>query len=474
LLWPLMQKEVGALDPGAALERGAAWTLLFTAAVLLKLALLAGLARALVRGSPAAAEAPEPLRVPRIDFAVLRAQLQKPSLALWLAFALIVSQTAIAGSKMLHVGEYSDEVSHMPQIEHYCAGRSQIHHTLTMLTGYHAVTAQLASWRGDCSLEGARKFSPYWGLGATFIAFLILLAHGARSAATRTASFHFLPMIFPYHFFVYTDVLALLLTLLAVYSSIQRRWWMAGLVGAVSISIRQTNALVLLLVLAIAWLDTDKGEQFWIWARRLLQKSWSSVLGLAGFAVFVYLNGGVAVGDRDQHQVGLHLGNVFFVLFLLAWVALPANLERLWREQRRLLQPAFCVALLALYLSYAYLFKIEHDYNHHDGFLRNRILLWATSNVLTKTLFFLPIALGFAALWVTPLVRSAYWAWVPVCLLGLLPEALIEQRYAIVPLGLWMVLRRDASPLAEALGAVFNFGLSSWLLAGIAADRFSL
>jgi len=259
-----------------------------------------------------------------------------------------------------------------------------------------------------------------------------------------------------------------------VYLSIHRYWWLAGLIGAASISIRQTNALVLLLVLLIAWLDTDKAEQLWIWTRRFLAKSWSSLLGLLGFATFVYVNKGVAIGDRAQHQAGMHFGNVFFMLFLLAWVALPANLERIGREHRRLLSPAFGAALLALYLGYAYLFKIEHGYNRDDFFLRNAILLWADTNVLTKSLFFLPIALGFAALWVTPLVRTAYWAWLPVCLLGLLPEALIEQRYAIVPLALWMLLRRDASPFAEALGALFNFGLSSWLLAGIASDRFSL
>ena len=200
----------------------------------------------------------------------------------------------------------------------------------------------------------------------------------------------------------------------------------------------------------------------WIWARRFLAKSWSSLLGLLGFATFIYLNHGVAIGDRDQHPAGLHFGNVYFVLFLLACFALPPNVERIIREHRRLLQPGFVAALLALYLSFVYLFKIEHAYNRDDFCLRNVILLWAGTNVLTKGLFFMPIALGFAALWVTPLVRSAYWVWLPVCLLGLLPEALIEQRYAIFPLGLWMLLRRDASPFAEALGAVFNFALSSW------------
>jgi alpha-1,2-glucosyltransferase len=474
LLWSLMRREVGALDPGAALERGAAWTLVFSISVLLKLVLLVGFARTLAREPARASQAPEPLHWPRIDLAAWSGWLRKPSLALWLVAALIIAQSAIAGSKMLHVPRYSDEVSHMPQIRHYCEGDPALHPTLTMLPGYHAVSALLASWLGDCSLEGVRKFSPFWGLGATLIAFLILRSLGARSPAMRTASFHFLPVIFPYHFFVYTDVLALLLVLLVLYLTIHRYYWMAGLIGAVSISIRQTNALLLILIVGIAWFDTDRSERFWVWARSLIQKSWASVLGLLGFAIFVYRNHGVAIGDRDAHEVGLHVGNVFFVLFLLALVALPANLERISRERRRLLQPSFGFALLALYLSYAYLFKVEHRYNHHEFFLRNAVVLWATGDVLRKALCFVPIALGFAALWTTPLVRTAYWVWIPVCLLGLLPEALIEQRYAIVPLGLWMLLRRDASPFAEALGAVFNFGLSTWLLELIASGRWAL
>jgi alpha-1,2-glucosyltransferase len=478
LVWPPMHRELGAFDPGAALERGSAFTLVFSVSVLVKLTLMAVLLRRFARAPlpmplPAAAEST--LTWPNIDIpAVVRARLARPSLALWLAGAIVIGHSAVTASVMLPVSEYSDEVFHAEQVERYCRGDTERREGITMLLGYHLITSAIASLQGDCSRELMRKLNVGWGLAVTLFGFLILQARGAENPAMRTLGFHWLPVLFPYYFFIYTDVLALVLMLLALYLSIRRYWVVAGLVASVSIAVRQTNALMLIIITLLALVDTPRSTAFGAWLKEFLRKSWSSLLGLTGFAIFVVRNHGIAVGDRDSHPMGLHIGNFAFLLFLLAFAALPVNLERIWRERERLVRTGFGLALSVLFFAYLYLFKVENPYNEHDNFLRNVVVLWATKNLLTKTLFFIPIALGFAALWTTPFMRRSDWVWLPVLILGLLPESLIEQRYAILPLTLWMLTRRDGSPFAESLTAVFNLGVSMWLLQQVASGEWGI
>jgi hypothetical protein len=109
------------------------------------------------------------------------------------------------------------------------------------------------------------------------------------------------------------------------------------------------------------------------------------------------------------------------------------------------------------------LFRLEHQYNTHVLFMRNQVVMWVTANPLTKTLFFVPVAIGFAGIWLTPLSRTAYWAWVPVALSLLVPESLIEQRYSILPISIWMLTRRDGSAPAETLTAIINIGVAAWI-----------
>jgi hypothetical protein len=429
----------------------------------------------LARGGLAATDAEDrPLSWPRVDLGATGAWLKKPSLALWLAGAVVVGQSLLTASVTVPMPEYSDEVYHAEQVERFCRGETERREGITMLLGYHVITSAIVGSQDDCSRELMRKLNVMWGLGATLFAFLILQSLGARALATRTLSFHFLPIFFPYHFFVYTDVLAIALALLAFYLSTQRYWVIAGFVASVSIVVRQTNALLLVLLLILALLSTPQMASFTSWLKQFSRKSWSCLVGLVGFAFFVIRNHGIAVGDQAAHPLGLHIGNVACLLFVLAFAALPVNLERIWHERERITRASFGVSLAALYVVYIYLFKIENEYNEHDNFLRNVVVLWATTNVFTKTLFFIPIALGFAALWTTPLLRRTDWVWMPVLILGLLPESLIEQRYAILPLALWMLMRRDGSPFAEGLTAIFNLAVSMWLLQQVASGQWGI
>jgi hypothetical protein len=64
--------------------------------------------------------------------------------------------------------------------------------------------------------------------------------------------------------------------------------------------------------------------------------------------------------------------------------------------------------------------------------------------------------------------------WLPIALVTLLPEGLIEQRYALLPIALFTLLRKDASPLAEGLAVLCNAAISLGLLWIMADGTWSL
>jgi hypothetical protein len=198
-------------------------------------------------------------------------------------------------------------------------------------------------------------------------------------------------------------------------------------------------------------------------------------LGLLGFALFVFLNHGVAIGDRSNHEAGLHVGNVFFVLFLAFMVSLPVNLENIWKKRGVLVRSLpFWAALSVACGAYVLWFKVEHPYNADTSFLRNAFLMWVVSGPLPKTLFFIPIAAGLASVWATRWARRSFWVLLPIAVAALVPESLVEHRYGILPISLWLLLRRDASAAAEGLAAFTNAAISGVLILLISDGSWSL
>jgi hypothetical protein len=155
---------------------------------------------------------------------------------------------------------------------------------------------------------------------------------------------------------------------------------------------------------------------------------------------------------------------VFYGLALWFFVSLPANLERLWKQREKLLDHGFLLALLVSYAVYMLYFSADHRYNFIKNFVRNDVLRWVMHDFFAKSLFFIPVALGFATLWFTPLKRKAYWSLLLVAPVILVPEELIESRYVLLPVAIWSLVRRDGSRSAESLSVFSNAALAIWLV----------
>jgi hypothetical protein len=392
----------------------------------------------------------------------------------WLALAFLLAQTIWTLHATGSMRQYSDEAHHVPQIQHFCAGRHVISPALPMLPGYHALNAAAASVSHDCTLRGMRRFSAFSALLTTLTAFLILTHFKSRYALSRALSFHFIPFLFPYSYIVYTDVTALLFGLLVVWLTCKQRWVLAGIVGSLGILVRQTNLIMLgfTLCMALTPLDLEAGlrQNVLEYFKRIA----TSLVGIVGFGVFAVLNHGVTLGSAASfHQPGLHISNVYFTLGLLACTSLPVVWSTLLRQQRLLLSTGFLTALLAAFVLYMRSFAVTHPWNiAPQHFVRNAMLAWATASYLSKMLFFIPMALGFALVASTKLARPALWLWVPMSFALLLPQSLIEQRYGLLPVALWSLFRKDTTPGAEALSVVTNAIAAVWLL--LLVDKYAL
>lgn len=422
---------------------------------------------------------------------------QPPPASRWLGsraeaytVAAIITLTGLCALLYLSQrGFVADEWIHARQIVTLARGQLEIVKKLTMFPGYHVVLALLAWLTGAQGPTALRMLSALVSLPVIPIFYLIVRQLAPRFAAVATLQFAFLPILFPFFFLLYTDAFSLLLVLFSVLLMLRHRRNAAAAVAILAVLVRQTNILCLAFVLGLAYLE-DHGLAL---SREKLVSFLCQhlvfVLGLAGFAVFIIVNGGIAVGDKSAHPLKLSLGNVYLFLFLYFFLSLPVHLVALKSALAGLGDKRVLGMSLLLYGVFMFTFVNDHPYNQfhaeafqssaakwveHTPFLRNELLHLATENALTKTLFFLPVLLSCLVLLKTKLVQSRFWLVYPLLLLLLAPSWLIEQRYCLVPLALLLLARERRSPALEYATVALGFAGSVYFAYGIDQYLFFL
>ena len=368
---------------------------------------------------------------------------------------------------------YSDEMHHYRQIRSFCEGDLTPNPRVTTIPGYHAVSALVGRLTGDCSAAQMRLVNTVIGALSVAAFFFAITAAGSTSPVARTLQYFLLPVLLPYHFLIYADSISLLLNLITVALLLRGRFRLAGLAGSLAILVRQTNVVWLALVCLVAFLDAPEVRSGPRPLAAWLRRTWTALLGLAGFAAFVVWNGGVAVGGRGAFAAGLHTGNVFLFLALYGVMFLPANVAAL-RRRARLADPWLWALLGLAYVLFLATFRVDHPFNKFEGFLRNEMLSAVASSALWKHAFFAFAAFGLAALYATRLRRPSLFLVYPLALATMLPLRLIEHRYGLAAYVLLLVCREDDPPPVEAAGVALSVLLSGVLLYGLARGLWML
>lgn len=394
----------------------------------------------------------------------------------WLALAVIVAGAVLVAGMGPVLG---DEGSHLHQVRLF--GRGLLFDArLTTIPGWHALAAVLLAPFGEPSLHGLRLLTALTLLPAAWAMYRVRKALGAPDAQRSTAALLLLPALFPFWFLAYTDAPALALLLLALLASVRGRHGLAALALGGALLVRQHLvfwcALLALAPLASAWAGHREGAPH---ALRTL------VVQLRGYALVVLLfcawwawNGAIAFapGETVHHpDVRVDVGNPLYLL-LLAAVLLPlhvaAGLRRFLAAARR--HPWWWLLPAAVLLAAWLLFRVRHPYNliAPEYFLRNALLLRIDADPVLRAAFAGLAALAACGLSQTRFYRPGDRALLPLGLLFVSASLLVETRYAIVPLALWLALRRPQADWIERTTLAWWAVCSGVLLAGMLDLRF--
>ena len=363
-----------------------------------------------------------------------------------------------------------DERNHLNQIQRYLSGNFVT--TSTASGGFHAAAAAFAGLTGWRTQEGIRLFVVLIA-AAVVLTFRSLVQSFAPEAGTiRTLQFTMFPLLFPFWFVIYTDVLALLFLLLAVWAFTRGRFHRTGFLGALATAVRQTS-VVWLAMLAVWTTVVNLNRPVRQLARQLLSFAAAAAL----FALFVLVNRGVAIGDRGSHpEMQLHTENVLFMLVCFFLMFFPLIVSMLPRIVR--LPPALLAGVaLGCALLFFGTFRVDHPYNavgSEDVFVRNEILRLITSSTLARIAASFAIVLAALSLFVIRLRQPMHYMIYPFAALTVMPVWLIEQRYYLPGFALFMAFREPASPLVERLLLVVNALVAVYLFEGVVRGLFFL
>jgi alpha-1,2-glucosyltransferase len=376
-------------------------------------------------------------------------------------------------------GMFIDELDHFSQISLFLRGQFRILTGLTTIPGYHAIAAIIMRALGADSLDAARMVNAAAGLlaAAGFHALRRALWPGTETLAT--AQFLVLPILVPLFFLIYTDVPALALLLWATLATLHDRHRLSAALLVVLMGVRQHEVMWAgFLAILGAWpLWAEHGWKAW---RSMMARAVPYLLPVIGFLVFWWWNGSISLSRHEaaiHPDFGLHAGNMCFAL-LLAGMLLPlhviAGLSDFIAAARR--RPWLVLVPILVFAGFWWGFRADNPYNALFPwyYVRNAFLLAIDADPGLRAVMGAVVALTVCGLAFTRLrPAGAIWLY-PFAAFFLAASWLIEQRYALVPLVLWLAFREHRGRVIESATAALWLVLAVCIFSGIVAGRFFL
>jgi alpha-1,2-glucosyltransferase len=384
----------------------------------------------------------------------------------------------------------ADEFSHLAQIALFKASSYSTIPSLTMPPTYHLLVGEVVKVLQLDSFSEIRLVSGALSFMAVILAWAYYKDQKSPFVLLQSLQLFFSPLLWPFYWILYTDISSLILTLLSLILFVKQRYTLSAFACLISLLFRQHNIFWILLIWLMVMEQTGciknlinifyGSEQSFIKKgisaiRQCTASSGIYLIPIIGFLVFVYINNGIALGDRQsQHFGGIYPLQIFSCLFTLGLLLLPLHISNTGQILKYLKNHLWLPILLGiLFVIYMKTFKIEHAHNFQsDYFLRNWLLFLLDGHFWYKVAAFGLIAFSLLSLIVTPLrSRFNYWLY-PVTLLALLPVSLIEQRYYIVPFAFLMLFRKPKSFATESILLIWFIALSAIITYGMSTMKF--
>lgn len=382
-----------------------------------------------------------------------------------IAFAVYAAISFAVLQQINHIvtEPYMDEIFHIPQAQRYSQGDF---HTwdpkLTTPPGLYMLSLVLL-WPFNDSTQCLRNSNWVISLMLFWTIYgLVSQLHprmSSKATAITTLSLSLFPVSFFLHHLYYTDTASLWLVLLTYSHSLRGRHGWAGVAGFVSLWLRQTNVVWVAFIAfsAIHNLTKQQGTATLWGSVGQLGKWWTAqptsrhalsilvpvllpyLLVMACFAVFLYINQGIVLGDKSHHQATMHLPQLFYFSSYVVGISAPMILP-LASPRRTLFRHCLLIPVLAVFLYMCVQsYTIEHPFllsdNRHypfyiwkNIFRRHPMSKYATIPFYIYAMFTLNHVID---------IRKTSTLWklaLAVCTAAVLvPSPLLEFRYFTVP-----------------------------------------
>lgn len=413
---------------------------------------------------------------------------QRSAQDLHLTLVLLLLATAIvtaASIRHLHEG-IGDESVHAFQISWFIQGTYQIFENVTVIPLYHATIALILKVTGAQSLEAMRVAHFLLAMLCLPVYYLLCrrLLGSTDVAMERTTQLFFLPILFPLFFLIYTDIPALTLTLFMIERAIAGRYVQASALGLAAVLFRQTN-LVWVAYAATVYLCRDKHKLISIkaWRDRLA----GEIPALLSFGLiflvallFIAINGGIAVGDVEQHTVSFNLSNAYFMLLVAFAVFLPWHVAQLSAIYKLLCKyPWILFGIILIAIVYWFTYSHPHRYNSAElSYYRHNLILHYTADFpvykLAAYTAMTWTCLSFSTIILQSQNKHELQLLAPFALLVVIPLPLIEQRYYLVALSLLLALRPPMKSRMEQISLLYSISWSTYLFYNVSKANFFL
>ncbi|HNR20733.1 MAG TPA: hypothetical protein PKN75_05870 [Bacteroidia bacterium] len=338
---------------------------------------------------------------------------------------------------------------------------------ISAMPTYYFVLAMGSKIIQNDTLGAMRALTLCFSFFSVFVFYLIAKILSPQNSFIKTIQFAFLPILHIFFFLVYTEPFSLLFTLLSFYFALKKNYSASGFLGIISTAIRQNNIMWMGFTLLFLYVQEHgfKFNKSLVLAH--LKKSWSFILGFVLFAVFVYLNGGIAIGDAKMHPGNLSIGNIVFALFTFTILFLPLALAETRSIVKGFVQDKLFLLFTIVCLGiFWFLFNNNHPYNliDYDYFVRNNLMHFFLSAPALKIAFFIIAVYAIHILKVVKLERDYLYLFYFFSIVFLLPSWLIDVRYYVIPLSFFLLFKKERSLPVEILTIIGFLIMDAWVI----------
>ncbi|XP_027314640.1 dol-P-Glc:Glc(2)Man(9)GlcNAc(2)-PP-Dol alpha-1,2-glucosyltransferase isoform X1 [Anas platyrhynchos] len=405
--------------------------------------------------------------------------------------AFLVSSLLFAAFNRRLREPYMDEVFHVPQAQAYCHGSFlQWDPMITTLPGLYLLSvgvvkpaAWLFGWTGPivCSTGMLRFINLLFSAGNFYLLYLLLLKIHQKNKAVSgfqrilsSLTLAIFPTLYFFTFLYYTDPGSVFFTLFAYLMCLYGNHKASALLGFCGFMFRQTN--IVWTVFCAGNVVAEKLNE--AWKTELLKKkdekvsamkgsfpdlirvlkflieyltspknlvtlvalTWPYIILVTAFFVFVFVNGGIVVGDRSSHEACLHFPQLFYflsftVFFSFPHLLTPTKISKFLLSLRKHPVQYGLITIISLFLVWKFTYVHKYllaDNRHYTFYVWRKIF---QRHELVK--YALVPAYIFAgwSFFDTLKTKPVFWTLMYfVCLLAVtVPQKLLEFRYFILP-----------------------------------------